>query len=51
MTFTKQVNILYNKFIIKRYNIFRFYFFIKIFDDKSIRDIKSKYNKVFKSNY
>ena len=32
-------------------NSFRFYFFIKIFDGKSIKDIESKHNKVFKLNY
>ena len=31
-------------------NSFRFYFLIRIFDDKSIKDIKLKYNKVFKLN-
>ena len=45
------INILHNKPVIKRHNTFRFYLFIKIFDDKNMKDTKLKHNKAFRLNY
>ena len=44
------INTLYNEPVIKRYDTFRFYFFIKIFNDKSMKDIEPKRNEALKLN-